>query len=482
MTVMECQPTTTPAPPLPDDHGGFDRAHVDACLKWKRRSRAYHDGLRHLYQRNIPPHARVLEIGCGDGELLAAVRPSRGVGVDCDADLLAYAARQHPHLRFQHQDAHDLKLDEQFDYIILSNLLGEVRDVQRVLQRLHPICHSHTKILITQYNYLWEPLLRLGQRVGLRRPVALQNWLSLPDLLNLLEVCQFRPVRQQLRMLLPKGIPLLSYVCNRFVALLPGINALCLVSFVVAMPEAVAGDPEQVSVSVIIPTRNERGNIAAAIRRTPPMGARTEFIFVDGQSTDGTLEEIHRVMRAHPEVDITVLQQDGRGKGDAVRKGFAQARGDVLMILDSDLTMPPEDLPKYFDALVRGRGELINGSRLVYPLEDQSMRFLNLLANKSFAILFTWLLEQRLKDTLCGTKVLLRSDYQKIAANRAYFGDFDPFGDFDLLFGAAKLNLKIVEVPIRYQPRTYGDIKIERFKHGWLLLKMCVVAFRKLKL
>jgi len=202
---------------------------------------------------------------------------------------------------------------------------------------------------------------------------------------------------------------------------------------------------------------------------------------VDGHSTDGTPEEIRRVMQVYPDRDIKFLVQDGRGKGDAVRKGFAHATGDVLMILDADLTMPPEDLPKFYDAIASGKGEFINGCRLVYPMEGQAMRFLNLLGNKFFSMAFSWLLSQRIKDTLCGTKVLFREDYRRIERGRAYFGDFDPFGDFDLLFGASKLNLKIVEVPIRYQDRTYGTTNIRRFYHGWLLLRMTVFGFFRLK-
>ncbi len=455
---------------------------VEDYLKWKTRNRYYYDCLTKLFQLNIPHGARVLEIGCGDGDLLAAVQPQLGVGIDINSSILKFASRRYPKLTFHQADAHDFHLDQQFDYIILSNLLGEVRDIQRVMQQIQHVCHPKTKILITHYNYLWEPALRLAQRMGMRRPLPLQNWLSLPDLYNLLEICDYRVVRKQLRMLLPKYVPLLSHFFNRFLAILPGINRLCLTTFVAAMPKAVPRDPKGVTCSVIIPTKNEMGNIEDAVKRTPPMGKHTEFIFVDGQSIDGTIEEIERVIRAYPDRHIKFFQQDGTGKGDAVRKGFAHAGGEVLMILDSDLTMPPEDLPKYFEAVVSGRGEFINGSRLVYQLKDQSMRFLNLIANKTFAILFSWLLEQRLKDTLCGTKVLHRDDYERIAANRAYFGEFDPFGDFDLLFGAAKLNLKIVDIPIRYQPRSYGDIKIERFKHGWLLLKMCWLALRKLKL
>jgi glycosyltransferase involved in cell wall biosynthesis len=235
------------------------------------------------------------------------------------------------------------------------------------------------------------------------------------------------------------------------------------------------------SVSVVIPARNEAGNVENAVRRTPEMGAWTELIFVEGNSTDNTWAEIERVKKDHPERRITILKQSGRGKGNAVRDAFAVATGDILMILDADLTVPPEDLPKFYDAIASGHAEFANGSRLVYPMEKEAMQFLNMIANYCFGHAFSWLLGQRVKDTLCGTKVLRREDYMRIAANRAYFGEFDPFGDFDLLFGANKLNLKIIDIPIRYCERTYGTTNIHRWRHGILLLRMVFFAAKKLK-
>jgi glycosyltransferase involved in cell wall biosynthesis len=236
------------------------------------------------------------------------------------------------------------------------------------------------------------------------------------------------------------------------------------------------------STTVLIPCRNEKGNIENAVKRLPNFCDDLEIIYVEGNSQDGTLDEIHRVIKAYPDKDIKVLVQDGKGKGDAVRKGFDNARGDILMILDADLTVPPEDLPKFYRAIVTGKGEYINGTRLVYPMDDQAMRFLNFWANRTFSVLFSWLLNQRFTDTLCGTKVLTKKNYEKIVSNRSYFGDFDPFGDFDLIFGATKLNLKVVEVPIRYAAREYGETQISRFRHGWLLLKMVFFAYKKLKI
>ena len=249
----------------------------------------------------------------------------------------------------------------------------------------------------------------------------------------------------------------------------------------IARPQCPRKDPSEVTCSVVVPCRNEKGNIEAAVRRLPLMGREMEIIFVEGGSSDGTLSECRRVQGKYHHMDITVLQQDGKGKGDAVRKGFSAAKNDVLMILDADLTVPPEDLPKFFRAIVSGKGEFINGSRLVYQMEKEAMRFLNLLGNKFFSRAFTYLFEQRIRDTLCGTKVLWKDDYEKIVSGRKYFGEIDPFGDFDLLFGAVKLSLNIVEVPIRYRERAYGTTNISRFRHGILLLKMVWHGLWKIK-
>jgi SAM-dependent methyltransferase len=460
----------------------FDRLAAGE-IRWTR-NRYYHDSLARFLRFLVPAGTDVLEVGCGDGQLLAALRPRRGVGLDLSAGMVRRAASAHPTLRFVQGDAEDLPLSGSFEYIVLADLIGYLEDVQVAFDTLHRASTPDTRVIITYFNHLWEPILSLAQTLGLMTPQRRQNWLAVGDIENLLHLSGFEVIKSGYRMLLPVWIPGVSWIANHVIAKLPGIRKLCLVQFVIARPSPRRGDgAPQYSVSVVIPCRNERGTIESAVVRTPSMGEWTELIFVDGNSTDGTPDEIVRVAALYPSRAIHLLHQgDGVGKGDAVRKGFAAARGDVLMILDADLTVPPEDLPKFYDALASGKGEFINGTRLVYPMERQAMRRLNLLGNKFFSLAFTWLLEQRFRDTLCGTKVLFRRAYEKIAANRHYFGDFDPFGDFDLIFGASRLNLKILEVPVRYRERTYGVTNISRFRHGWLLLKMCVVAFRRLKL
>lgn len=460
----------------------FDRLAPERRA-WKQRAPAYHASMNRLLQSIIPPRRRVLEVGCSTGELLAAVQPSRGVGVDISPKMLDLARRQFPGLEFVEADAHDLPLSEKFDYIIMSDVIGSLDDVQRAFGQLHKVTTPRSRVVITYYNKLWHPVIAAAEALHLKSPMPPQNWLTLRDIENLLYLAGFEAVRRGRRMLLPARIPLVTPVVNRFLANLPLLNALCLIQYVVARPiPRPAGDGSRaLSVSVIVPTLNEAGNIREAVNRVPAMGSHTEIIFIDGHSTDGTVEKIREAMATHPDRDIKFAFQDGKGKADAVFKGFDMATGDVLMILDSDLTVPPEDLPKFYEALASGAGEFINGCRLVYPMEEHAMRTLNYFANYFFSMAFTYLLGQPIKDTLCGTKALLRTDYEEIKRNRHFFGDFDPFGDFDLLFGAAKLNLKIVDMPIRYRDRTYGDIKICRFRHGLLLLRMCVFAARKIK-
>ena len=448
---------------------------------WRKRNAYYHDELEKYLGFIIPAGSSVIEIGCGTGELLNSVSPGRGLGIDISPIMVEIAKKSFPNLQFEVGDFENLEIDEKFDYVVIDGTIGNVDDIQLAIKELHKVCKPETRLIIVYYNYLWEPVLKLAEALGLRMKHLLQHWLPLDNIANLLYLNDFEVVKKGYHCLMPVHVPFVSIFFNKILRNLPLLWKLSLNEVIVARPLEKRKPPEEVSCSVIVPCRNERGNIEQAVLRIPDMGKNTEIIYVEGNSRDGTLQECERVKNKYPHKDITVLVQDGKGKGDAVRKGFDHAKNDVLMILDADMTVPPEDLPKFFEAIATGKGEFINGSRLVYQMEKEAMRFLNLLGNKFFSKAFTYLLEQNIRDTLCGTKVLWKEDYKRIVSGRKYFGDFDPFGDFDLLFGAAKLNLKIVEIPIRYRERTYGSTQISRFRHGVLLLKMTLFALRKIK-
>jgi ubiquinone/menaquinone biosynthesis C-methylase UbiE len=448
---------------------------------WIKKNRYYYEDQARYYRFLVSEGLSVLELGCGTGDLLSALKPKRGVGVDFSGEMVRIARAKYPDLEFREADIESLEpWGETFDVLILADVVGHLQDIEETLRSLRSFCHSETRIVVSYYSFLWEPFLKGAEWLGQKMPQQHQNWLSTEDLSNLLALAGYGEIKKEYRLLIPKRVPWLSNFTNRFIAPFPGIRRLCLCRYIVSRPVGLRGKKE-FSTTVLIPCRNEKGNVETAITRLPTFGGHQEVIFVEGGSTDGTREEIQRVMETHPEKDIKLVFQEGRGKGAAVRIGFSFAKGDILMILDGDLTVPPEDLPKFYRAMADDVGEFINGCRLVYPMDKQAMRILNLLGNKFFSFMFTWILNQRFKDTLCGTKALFRKDYEKIQANRGYFGDFDPFGDFDLIFGASKLNLKVVEVPIRYRERTYGSTNISRFRHGWLLLRMTMFAFRKIK-
>jgi SAM-dependent methyltransferase len=443
-----------------------------------------HKLLQHYYKFLIPPGLRILELGCGHGDLLASLKPSLGVGVDFSGKMIRHASKKHPKLNFVLADAHEIAFKEKFDTIILSGLVNDLWDVQDIFEKLHSAVYPGTRLVLNFYNNLWRIPLSLLKRLGLGFEVLEKNWLSPHDIFNLLELSGFEVIKHSPCILCPLSVPLLSSLANRYMVRLLPFSWFALTTILVARPAPTREHDKSrksPSVSVIIPTRNEAGNIRSILERVPRLGEETEFIFVEGHSTDNTYETIEKMIERFPDRKCKLLRQPGSGKGDAVRLGFETAKGDVLMILDADMTVPPEDLTRFYVALVSGKGEFINGSRLVYPMETRSMRFSNIVGNKFFSLAFSWLLGQPIKDTLCGTKVLWKRDYESIAKNRDYFGNFDPFGDFDLLFGAAKLNIKIVEVPIRYRSRTYGDTNINRWRHGWLLLKMVVFAARRMK-
>lgn len=469
------------------------KSHYDALAGKRARfrrmnSRYYAELLRYLRQV-IPAGRRVLEMGCGDGFLLRRLEPGRGLGVDLSEAMVERARAslaedgakgEAERIEFRVGDAESFRSREAFDYVVCSDLLGDLPDIQQALENLRSACDASTRVVLHYHSVFWEPVVKLAQKLGLKSPQLNHNWMSRNDIESLLELADYELVGFERKVLMPIGIPWLAGFLNRFVASLPGVRNLCLVNFITARMKERAR-PRAYSTTVVIPCRNEKGTIRAAVERLPAFGEGQEIIFVDGHSTDGTPEEIKRVMAEFPDKDIKFFPQAGKGKGDAVRLAFEHATKDILMILDADLTVPPEDLPKFYYALAAHKAEFINGSRLVYPMEKEAMRFLNILGNQFFSFALTWLLNQPLKDTLCGTKVLFRKDYEKIKAGRDHFGDFDPFGDFDLLFGAARQNLKILEVPVRYRDRTYGTTNISRFRHGFLLLKMVCFGYFKLK-
>lgn len=443
-------------------------------------SAAYKRSLRQLLAATIPPGHAVLYLGCGTGDVLAALQPSHAVGVEPSPSLAAEARRRHPSISVIEQPLDAFEAEGHFDYIVIADVLIDCFDVDDLLECVSRVAAESTRIIITNYSQLWRPILKAARALGLARPRFGDTWFSPADLREALARRGFEVISASPEVLVPLPIPLVSPIANRFLARMPIARAFCLHHTLVARKVPVR-ERDPLSVTVIVPARNEAGNVPRLMAEIPSMGAWTEVIFVEGNSTDDTFAVLDKAVRERSDPLVRLIRQPGKGKGDAVRAGFAQAKGDVLMILDADLTVPAEMLPRFYEVIASGHADFANGTRLVYRMDGRAMQFLNLLANHFFAWAFSYVLGQSVRDTLCGTKVMRKSLYDRIAANRAYFGDFDPFGDFDLLFGAARLSAKISDVPIRYRERVYGETNISRFRHGLLLFRMLGVAAVKLK-
>jgi SAM-dependent methyltransferase len=430
-----------------------------------------------VMRRIVPGEGRVLEVGVGTGHVLGALPNRERHGIDLLVESIEASRRVDPSLTLQVADIDTLPVREAYDSILCDRLIHTVPDVQRLLESVVRHLHTEGRVFLTCFNFYWGIPLDLAARLGLHERAPAGNWFSESTLSNLFMLAGLEIVHYADRVLFPMDVPFANTILPPF----PPFRYASLYRTYVLRRMRVERDRNP-SVTVVVPARNEAGNIAGAIQRTPAMGRSTELLFVEGGSSDDTWGEIQRsIQRYRGPLHLRALRQTGKGKADAVRLGFREATGDLLMILDADLTVTPEDLPKFFQAMVGGRADYVHGSRLVYRMESEAMRPLNRLGNAFFARAFSFLIDQPVTDSLCGTKVLWKKDYERLVANRAYFGDFDPFGDFDLIFGARKLNLKIVEIPICYRNRVYGETNISRFRDGWILLKMTAFAARRIK-
>ena len=460
------------------------RRHQDTIAeqrsRWIAANNYFYNRLKRLLRFVVEPEKKVLEVRCLTGQLLSEVKPARGVGVEIGYRMVEIARSEHPGLEFVQQEPEELELQEKFDYIIFNHIFDTV-DILKAFERIREHCSADTVFVVVNYNQWWQPILELASKVGLRSKFVEPNWVSENDIRGFLKLAGFRPVHKYRFMLIPKWIPLLSWFANEVIGRLPGIRRLCMMQVMVARPTAVARRLEDVSVSVIVPCRNEEGNIRLAVERIPEMGKQTEILFCDDKSTDGTAAEVRRMQEEYPERNIRLINGPGICKAENVWSGFRAAQGDVLMILDADLAVMPEELPIFFEALVKGRGEFVNGSRLVYPMQERAMKFANMIGNKLFGVAFSYLLDQRIKDTLCGTKVFWRKDWPRMERNLGSWGIKDLWGDYELLFGANRLQLEILEVPVHYQERLHGVTKMNRvFANGWRMLRICWHAWRRL--
>ncbi len=459
----------------------FYEAQIPERQVWIGKNKYFYNQVSRILKKLILPNSRVLQVLSDFGDILAALDTKEGVGIDNRPSAVSIAEKRYPDLKFFYQEPEKIELKGKFDYIFMINAAEIILDLQTFFHNLQRVCASHTRLICITYNILWEPLAALTEFLGMKLKHPTGNWVSSFDLENILYLTGYQTIKTYKTLLMPYNLPVLSNLLNGFVGRLPVFQNLNFLEVTVARPIR-DRSKEKFSISVVIPCKNELGNVQPAVERIPDMGKHTEIIFTDDKSTDGTGDEVKRMQTLYPDKDIKLYEGPAKGKAQNVWTGFDQAEGDILMILDADLTVAPEELPNFLEPIQKGIGEFVNGSRMIYPMERQAMRIANIFGNKFFSYAFTFLLGQKVKDTLCGTKVLFRKDYERIKYFRKIWGDFDKWGDYELLFGASKLHLKIVDLPVHYRDRTYGETKMtKRFQNGLRMLVMCLKAWRYVK-
>jgi len=441
---------------------------------WHEKNRYYHRKMIELFRGIVPPGGRILELGCGTGDLLAALDPTVGVGLNVAGALTVLARRKHPQFQFETVDVDQAKITPNVvpEYVLLNNMLDYVYDVWDLLENLRPVVTGQTLLVMTSNNPLWGPLLRLASWIGQRVPDSPRNFITNRDIRSVLELQGFDVVEEGMALPVPRRIPLVAPLLN---TLLPEIPIARYASSIQYIAARLRAPRNALRCSVVIPCHNEEDNIDECVRRLPELGSATEIIVIDDGSTDGTRRRVETLMRADPRVRL-IAYDTNHGKANAVRAGFEAARGDVLMILDADMAVRPEDLRKFLKPLQNGTADFVNGSRLVYPMHGRAMKFANFFGNKAFCFLVSWIVRQRVSDTLCGTKALLREDYLRMPR-----AGKERWGDFDLLFGAARLKLRIVEIPVHYHERRRGASKMRAMREAWPFLEACWHGWRMLR-
>ena len=458
------------------EHNERIAAHFEGLAasypKLKKRNRYYNRFLVRWCQSLLAPGKRILDVGCGRGDVLAELKPASGVGIDLSEAMVKEAAAEYPHLSFQRTALEDFDGDASFDAALLINTAEYTFDMGAVIARCHRALRDNGRLLLTTANPLWSPVFQFASRLGLRIPECERLFLTNEDLVNLLHLHGFDVVYKRMSLLVPKQIPFLSDFINNTWSRIPILRLLSSTQFIAArkVPEA----RRDYSVSIVVPCYNERGNIERCIREVRRIGARTELLFVDDGSKDDTAGAVDPALNRDIEVRV-IRYTPNRGKGHAVKTGFNAATGDIVMILDADLTTMPEELAPVYEAFAAGHAEFVNCTRFIYPMEGRAMKWANYVGNKLFNILVSLVMESRVSDTLCGTKAMFRGNYISMEMGR------DPWGDYDFLFGAAQQRLVIRELPVHYRQRLAGFSKMNSIKHTLNLLRMCWHGFFQVK-
>lgn len=364
-----------------------------------------------------------------------------------------------------------------YDCIVLSDMFEVNDDILGLLKLLKKNLNNDGTILLTSITPIWDGVLSILEMLNLKNKSKKRSYIHLNKLSAVLDTINFQITGKRTRQYFPFKLFYFGNIINNFLEIILYFFNFGIRSYFTIKEIEDTAEKDVLSKTIIVPAKNEEGNLNELINRIPYLGNNVEVIISCGISNDNTLG-MAKSLKSDNFI-IKVIEQTSKGKANAVWEACEQSSNDLIAILDADLSVDPEELSSFFELIETKKCDFVNGTRLIYSMEKGSMRFINNFGNRLFQYVVSKIIRLPLTDSLCGTKVFKKNLYEKIKKWQSVVKIKDPFGDFDLLFAAAYSSQKIVEYPIHYRARKYGTTQIRRFKDGFKLIKYLSVSFYK---
>ncbi len=367
------------------------------------------------------------------------------------------------------------------DTVVISDIEHQLNPAKNLLN-LSRIVGDNTKIILLSKNMVWMILIKILKLFFSFSPKK-NNFLPSSYLDNLYSSCNLELIRQEKIIALPINIPFLTKIINRIFRL-PLLNFFCMSNIAILKKKIKnSSNHKDLKISFIIPCKNEQDNIKVFEQKINENTEPDEYLFGDDNSSDKTSDEIDKLIEKLSDKKIIKYNGPGICKSENVYKGIDLSSGDIIVIYDADHTVSFEDIKFSVSIMKKTNVDFINCTRMIYPQKDGAMKFANFIGNTIFASLFSLLFKKKITDTLCGTKIFYKKDWEKIKENTSQWGMKDLWGDFDLLIGAYKNNLKITEVPVTYYERRENETKMTSLISNTLRMFFIVIySYYKLRL